>query len=109
MAAATAKNAGCGATYLGSGLSTQDIARAVTSCKAQSVVVGVRSPLGSVGLDLYMAELRQDIPASIPIVVSGACGPELADRLAKHGITVVPTFGRLREALNDACSRALSS
>ena len=107
MAAATAKNVRCGTTYLGSDLPTQDIVRAVTSCKAHAVVVGVHSPPRSEGLDRYVAELRQDLPVSIPIVISGACGPELAVRIVRQGVEVAPAFGDLSQFLREACLPAL--
>jgi methylmalonyl-CoA mutase cobalamin-binding subunit len=91
MAALVCAERAIPARMLGVDLPADEIARAARDAKARFVGIGVSLATGGVDNDARLAELREAVPGSIPVVAGGegAVGP----RRGPRGVEVLPTMG----------------
>jgi MerR family transcriptional regulator, light-induced transcriptional regulator len=108
IAGVIAAEAGWRVIFLGSNLPADAIARAVRTTEAGAVLLGATMVDEEV-LFRELEELRQHLPAGIPVYIGGRGAEPYEHRLEEQGVTYMPSFEALSEALRGAGLRPVGS
>jgi DNA-binding transcriptional MerR regulator/methylmalonyl-CoA mutase cobalamin-binding subunit len=101
FAAATAATEGWRVTYLGPDLPASDIATAARELGAEAVALSLVYPLGEVGVEDELKELRLALPPAVPILVGGAAIPGYKEVLDEIEAVLLGDMADLRGVLAD--------
>lgn len=101
LAATTAALQGWRVVFLGEDLPPEEVALAARSVAAAAVGISVVSPRMREQVPDQVRQLLESLPDEIPILLGGAGGPEVAERLASDRVTGVDTLEGLRTRLEE--------
>ncbi|MDP1890118.1 MAG: cobalamin-dependent protein [Gemmatimonadaceae bacterium] len=104
MVAATATIEGWAVTYLGVDVPAADIVRAAASCGARVVALSAVYSGDSPRLMAELRAVRDQLPASVPLVLGGAAAAGAAADFDSHGTILCENLAALRATLSRAAS-----
>jgi DNA-binding transcriptional MerR regulator/methylmalonyl-CoA mutase cobalamin-binding subunit len=99
LTAATAAAEGWRVTYLGSGLTAEDIAEAAVRTRASAVALSLVYPAGDPAVAHELRRLRALLPPRVATLAGGAAAPTYRVPMDETGTHLIGDLGELRAAL----------
>ncbi|HET6837045.1 MAG TPA: cobalamin-dependent protein [Gemmatimonadales bacterium] len=101
LAGAAAASEGWDVVYLGADLPPAEVLRAAEQADVQAVALSIVLPTGDAALMRNLMEIREGLPANVPLFLGGAAVDQDPDRFRKLGARIIDSLIAFRASLQD--------
>ena len=101
LAGAAAASEGWDVVYLGADLPSAEVLRAAEQADVQAVALSIVLPPVDAALMRNLMEIREGLPADVPLFLGGAAVDQDPDRFRKVGARIIDSLSAFRASLRD--------
>jgi DNA-binding transcriptional MerR regulator/methylmalonyl-CoA mutase cobalamin-binding subunit len=101
LAGAAAASEGWDVVYLGADLPPAEVLSAARQAGVHAVALSIVLPTSDPSLMRHLTEIREGLPANIPLFLGGAAVQEDTDRFRKLGARIIDSLSTFRASLRD--------